>query len=81
MRLSIRGLWLAESVVTPEKSADTIVQLLLEEIIPRHSCPLQIVTEKGTENKNRVMRKTLQILDKISGLSKLRKKKSMPGSE
>ena len=40
--------WL-EAFATPEKSADTIVQLL-EEIIPRHSCPLQIVTDNGTEN-------------------------------
>ena len=52
-----------EAFATPDKSADTIVQLLLEEIIPRHSCPLQIVTDNGSENENRVMRETLQVLN------------------
>ena len=32
---------------------------LFEEIIPRYSCLLQIVTDNGTENENRVMRETL----------------------
>ena len=35
------------------------MQLFLEEIISRHTCPIQIVT--GTENRNRVMRETLQV--------------------
>ena len=48
-----------EAFATPDKSADTEVQLLLEEIISRHSCPIQIVT--GTENRNWVMRETLQV--------------------
>ena len=36
-------------------------QVLLEELFPRHNCPLQIVTGNGTENENRVTRETLQV--------------------
>ena len=39
-----------EAFAVPDKSADTIAQLLIEEVIPRHSCPLQIVSDNGTEN-------------------------------
>ena len=37
--------------------------LLLEEIIPRYSTPLQIVTDNGSENINRVMKHALQEMD------------------
>ena len=40
--------------------AETVAQLLLEEIIPRYSTPLHIVTDNGSENINRVMKHTLQ---------------------
>ena len=43
-----------EAFAVPDKSADTIVQLLIEEVIPRHSCPLQIVSDNGTENVNKI---------------------------
>ena len=49
-----------EAFAVPDKTADTVVQLLAEQIIPRHSCPLQIVTDNGTENENKVMRETLR---------------------
>ena len=52
-----------EAFATPDKSADTVAQLILEEIIPRHACPLQIVSDNGTENENRVMRETLKTLN------------------
>ena len=55
----------AEAFSIPDKSAETIAYLLLEEIIPRHSTPLQLVTDNGTENVNKVMQHLLQIL-KIS---------------
>ena len=38
----------AEAFPVPDKSAETIAHLLLEEIIPRHSTPLQLVTDNGT---------------------------------
>ena len=44
----------------PDKSAETVVHLVLDEIIPRHSTPLQIVTDNGTENMNKVMKYTLE---------------------
>ena len=37
--------------------------MLLEEIIPRYSTPLQIVSDNGSENVNRVMRHTLETLN------------------
>ena len=49
-----------EAFAVPDKSADTIVQLLIEEVIPRHSCPLQIVSDNGTENVNKIMAETLK---------------------
>ena len=47
----------------PDKSADTIAHLLLDEIIPRHSTPLQLVTDNGTENVNKKMQHLLQTLN------------------
>ena len=37
----------------PEKTAETVAHLLLEEIISRFRTPLQIVTDNGSENINR----------------------------
>ena len=42
-----------------DKSADRIVHLILEDIFPRFGCPLQIVTDNGTENVYRKVRETL----------------------
>ena len=39
--------------------------MLLEEIIPRHSTPLQLVTDNGTENVNKLMQHLLQALNII----------------
>ena len=52
-----------EAFPVPDKSADTIEHLLLEEIIPIHSTPLQLVTDNGTGNVNKVMQHLLQTLD------------------
>ena len=49
-----------EAFAVPDKSADTIAQQLTEEVIPRHSCPLQIVSDNGTENVNKIMAETLK---------------------
>ena len=49
----------AEAFLVPDKSAETIAHLLLEEIIPRYSTPLQLVTDNGTENVNKVMQHLL----------------------
>lgn len=52
-----------EAFPVPDKSADNIVHLLIEEIFPRHGSVLEIVTDNGTENVNRKMRETLQELN------------------
>ena len=43
-----------------DKTAETVAHLLLEEITPWYSTPVQIVTDNGSENINRVMKHTLQ---------------------
>ena len=48
-----------EAFSVPEKTAKPAAHLL-EEMIPRYSTPLQIVTDNGSENINRVMKHTLQ---------------------
>ena len=52
-----------EAFACPEKSAQTIAQLLIEEIFPRFSCPLELLTENGSENVNQVMKETLAAMN------------------
>ncbi|XP_067655940.1 uncharacterized protein [Haliotis asinina] len=40
----------------------TVAHLLIEEIFPRHGCPLEIVTDNGTENVNHTVKETLETL-------------------
>ena len=47
----------------PDKCADTIAHILVEEFFPRFSCPLQLVTDNGSENVNSVLRETLKSLN------------------
>ena len=49
-----------EAFTVSDKTAETVAHLLLEEIIPRYSIPLQIVTDNGSENVNKIMKHTLQ---------------------
>ena len=48
-----------EAFALPDKTADTVAQLIIEEIYPRHGCALQIVSDNGTENVNRTVKETL----------------------
>ena len=43
----------------PDKTADTVAQLIIEEIYPRHGCALQIVSDNGAKNVNRTVKETL----------------------
>lgn len=52
-----------EAFPVPDKSADNIVHLILEEIYPRFGCPLQILTDNGTENVNKAVDETLKELN------------------
>ena len=49
-----------ESFAVPDKTAETVVHLVLEETISMYSTPLQIVTDNGSENINREMKHMLQ---------------------
>jgi hypothetical protein len=52
-----------EAFAVPDKSAETVAHLLIDDIVTRYGCPLQLVTDNGTENVNRIMRETLQELN------------------
>ena len=43
-----------------DKSVETVAHLIIDEIIPRHSTPLQIVSDNGSENVNKVIKHTLK---------------------
>ena len=49
-----------EAFPVPDKSTETVAHLIIDEIIPRHSTPLQIVSDNGCENVNKVIKHTLQ---------------------
>ena len=48
-----------EAYAVPDKTAETVAHLLLEEIFPRHGSGLQNVTDNGTENVNNKVKETL----------------------
>ena len=52
-----------ECFPVPNKKAETVSHLLMEEIFPRFGAPLQIVTDNGPENINNVLKRTLQELN------------------
>ena len=64
--------WLSvwsEAFAAPDKTADTVAQLIIEEICPRHGCVLQIGSENGSENVNRTVKETLANLKMDHGLT------------
>ena len=52
-----------EAYAVPDKAEDRIVHLILEEIFPRFGCPLEIVSDNGTENVNRKVQETLDTMN------------------
>lgn len=52
-----------EAFAVPDKTADTVVHLLLEYIFPCYGCPLLIVSDNGTENVNKTVKETLESLN------------------
>ena len=49
----------SEAFAAPDKTADRVAQLIIEEIYPRHGCALQIGSENGIEYVNRTVKETL----------------------
>lgn len=52
-----------EAFAVSDKSGETVSYLLTEEIFPRFGCPLENVSDNGTENVNRVLRETCEKLN------------------
>lgn len=52
-----------EAFAIPDKSADNIVYLLIEEHFPRYGSVLQILTDNGSELVNQSVRQTLEALN------------------
>ena len=52
-----------EAFAVPNKKAETVVHLLVDEIFPRFGAPLQLLTDNGSENVNKIMKKTLEELN------------------
>ena len=48
-----------EAFAVPDKTADTVAQLIIEEICLRHGCALQIVSDSGAENVSRTVKEIL----------------------
>ena len=49
-----------ESFAVPDKTVpDKTAHLIIEHIFPRFGCPLQIVTDNGIENVNKIVKETL----------------------
>ena len=51
-----------EAFPIPDKSADTIVTMLINHYLPVHMCPRYILSDNGTEFKNNLMNQVLQQL-------------------
>ena len=57
--------WLSgwpEAFAVPDKTADTVAHLFMEKIFPRFGCCLQLVSDNGAENVNKIVKETLESL-------------------
>ena len=52
-----------EAFAVPNKKAETVAHLLIDEIFPRFGAPLQLLTDNGPENINKIMKTTLESLN------------------
>lgn len=50
--IDIYSVW-PQAFCVADISADNIVHIILDEIFPRYGCPLQLLTDNGTENVNK----------------------------
>ena len=49
-----------EAFASPDKTPESVLTFLLNDVIPAHGCPLQIVTDNGGEFVDKKFRDTLQ---------------------
>ena len=52
-----------EAFACPDKSAQTIAHLIIDELFPRYFCPLEILSDNGSENVNSVVKETLAAMN------------------
>ena len=52
-----------EAYAIQDKKAQTMSELILMEIFPRYGSPVQLVTDNGPENINRIMKEALESLN------------------
>ena len=52
-----------ESFPVPDKTSESVVNLLFEQLIPRHSCPLSITVDNGKEFDNKNFKESLKYLN------------------
>lgn len=52
-----------EAYPLPDKRADNIAHILIDEIFPRYSCPLQVLTDNGSEFVNSTFKEALASLN------------------
>ena len=52
-----------EAFAIPDKSAQSVAHILVDEIFPRFGCPCEIITDNGTENENQVMKEVFAKLN------------------
>ena len=50
---------LPEAFAVPDKTAETVAHLIIDEILSRFGCVMELVTDNESENSNRVVRETL----------------------
>ena len=52
-----------EIFAIPHQNAEEVAKCLMDEVIMRHGCPHEIVTDRGTEFKNRLLKEVVQVLN------------------
>ena len=52
-----------EIFAIPQQNAVEVARCFLDEVVMRHGCPHEVVTDRGTENANKLVKEVLQLLN------------------